>query len=88
MPLSCMRTRRLRLHAPPPPQPPSYRFLQQDCVSLNAETTPDFEAKKAIFFEEHLHEDAEVRVIVQGVGFFDVRDDFDRWVWRMTCDVS
>ncbi len=57
-----------------------YRFLQQDCVSLNSATTPDFDAKKAMFYEEHLHEDAEVRLIIQGVGFFDVRDPFDRWV--------
>lgn len=58
----------------------SSRFNQQDSVSLDAETTPDFQAKKALFYEEHLHEDAEVRLVVQGIGYFDVRDDWDRWV--------
>jgi hypothetical protein len=58
----------------------SFRFVQQDSVSLNAQTTPDFQAKKAMFYEEHMHEDAEVRLIVQGVGFFDIRNDSDDWV--------
>ena len=66
--------------APPLTVPPACRFIQQDSVSLNAETTPDFQAKKAMFYEEHMHEDAEVRLIVQGVGFFDVRNNSDDWV--------
>ena len=63
----------------------AYRFLQQDCISLSSATTPDYEAKKAMFYEEHMHEDAEVRLIIQGVGFFDVRDLSDCWVTLFSC---
>jgi hypothetical protein len=66
----------------------SSSFLQQDTVSLNAHTTPDFPTKKAIFFEEHIHEDAEVRLIVQGVGFFDIRNNSDDWVRKLLPKVA
>jgi 1,2-dihydroxy-3-keto-5-methylthiopentene dioxygenase len=33
-----------------------------------------------IFFKEHLHADDEIRLILDGSGFFDIRDPEDKWV--------
>ncbi|CAB3400956.1 unnamed protein product [Caenorhabditis bovis] len=57
-----------------------YDMHHRDEIHISKDTLPDFEAKLKIFFDEHLHNDAELRIIKKGVGYFDVRDANEKWI--------
>lgn len=53
-------------------------FKNHDIMCGSRATIPA--EKLAMFFDEHLHEDEEIRFILDGAGCFDIRDGKDRWV--------
>ena len=54
-------------------------YVTQDVVALSPET-PNLDAVCAKFADEHLHEDDEVRFVLEGEGVFDIRSNDDRWM--------
>ncbi|MEE6476719.1 hypothetical protein FKM82_011191 [Ascaphus truei] len=56
----------------------SYSWM--DIITIHKDTLPNYEEKLKIFYEEHLHLDDEIRYILDGSGYFDVRDKEDKWI--------
>ena len=60
-------------------------YKNQDLVNISIDSfkgdVAAMVAQLNIFYREHLHEDEEIRYIVDGDGFFDIRNEFtDEWV--------
>jgi cupin superfamily acireductone dioxygenase involved in methionine salvage len=59
----------------------SRSYKNRDALTVAPEKMGDiYEEKVKSFFHEHLHEDEEIRYILDGAGFFDVRSEDDDWV--------
>lgn len=56
-------------------------YKNRDEITVSPAKMGDaYESKVRSFFEEHLHEDEEIRYIRDGQGYFDVRSQGDEWV--------
>ncbi|XP_058463703.1 acireductone dioxygenase [Malaya genurostris] len=52
-------------------------YSYEDEIICSKECLQDYDEKLKIFFTEHLHTDEEIRFIVEGSGYFDVRNGKD-----------
>ncbi|XP_046583551.1 1,2-dihydroxy-3-keto-5-methylthiopentene dioxygenase-like [Haliotis rubra] len=60
--------------------PSERKYLFHDYMEMDRDTLKDYDKMMKVFYDEHLHEDPEIRLIVSGAGFFEVRSIDDRWV--------
>jgi 1,2-dihydroxy-3-keto-5-methylthiopentene dioxygenase len=54
-------------------------YVDEDVVSLD-DATPNIDSICAKFDKEHFHTEDEVRLVLEGEGIFDVRNDKDGWM--------
>jgi 1,2-dihydroxy-3-keto-5-methylthiopentene dioxygenase len=59
-------------------------YSYKDVVHVTPEHLPNYAEKIKSFFQEHLHTDDEIRLFLEGSGYFDVRNKNDEWV-RLHC---
>ena len=55
-------------------------YSYADVITITPEALPGFDEKVKSFFTEHIHDAEEIRYIIDGSGFFDVRNFDDKWI--------
>jgi 1,2-dihydroxy-3-keto-5-methylthiopentene dioxygenase len=59
----------------------SRSYKNRDEITCSPAAMGDmYEEKVQMFFQEHLHEDEEIRYIRDGRGYFDIRGADERWI--------
>ncbi|KAK6188164.1 hypothetical protein SNE40_004408 [Patella caerulea] len=55
-------------------------YEHYDWLEIIPDTTEKHAKRMARFYEEHLHEDPEIRLITSGNGYFEIRDTEEKWI--------
>jgi 1,2-dihydroxy-3-keto-5-methylthiopentene dioxygenase len=55
-------------------------YSYADVLTIHPDFLPGFDTHVKNFFTEHIHDAEEIRYILAGSGFFDVRDPLNKWI--------
>lgn len=55
-------------------------YNYSDIVTVAPGQVEDYEGKIKHFFTEHLHAQEEIRFVLEGGGYFDIRDNDEKWI--------
>lgn len=56
------------------------KYGHRSIVEISPTTLPNYDQMITKFFTEHIHDFEEIRFIIKGGGYFDVRDKDDTWI--------
>mmetsp|Transcript_45767 Transcript_45767/g.118298 ORF Transcript_45767/g.118298 Transcript_45767/m.118298 type:complete len:186 (+) Transcript_45767:70-627(+) len=56
------------------------KYANRDEITCTPEKLPNYEEKIKSFFEEHIHDEEEIRFCLGGSGYFDIRDPKENWI--------